>query len=115
MIKPTQRALDAFDAALPDDERVERKKMFGMPAAFVNGNMFMGCFGDGVNLRVSPELREELLQVDGVDVFEPKKGAPWKAYVDVACEQWADSKELATWAQQSLEFTATMPPKKPKR
>ena len=114
MIKPTQRALDAFDAAIPTDERVERKKMFGMPAAFVNGNMFMGCFGDGVNLRVSPERREELLATDGVGVFEPKKGAPWKAYVDVSCEHWADTPELAAWAKESLAFTAGMPPKKKK-
>ena len=34
----------AYEAALPDDPRVERKKMFGMPCAFVNRQMFFGTF-----------------------------------------------------------------------
>jgi hypothetical protein len=31
-----------FDELLPKDPRVARRKMFGYPAAFVNGRMFAG-------------------------------------------------------------------------
>ena len=40
--KPSQAAIDAFDAIVPPP--VERRKMFGMPACFVNGNMFAGVY-----------------------------------------------------------------------
>ena len=54
MDKPTQAALDAFAAHFPDDTRAEQRKMFGMPAGFINGNMFMGVFADGLVFRLSP-------------------------------------------------------------
>ena len=31
--------IDLFGASLPDDPRIERRQMFGYPAAFVNGNL----------------------------------------------------------------------------
>jgi len=36
----------AFDAALPPAVDVERRKMFGCPTAFVNGNLFAGLHED---------------------------------------------------------------------
>lgn len=42
MKKPTPEAIAAFEESLPTNPEVVRKKMFGMPAAFVNGNMFFG-------------------------------------------------------------------------
>ncbi len=44
--------IEAFDAALPDDPRIERRKMFGCPCAFINDNMFTGIHEDGVIVRV---------------------------------------------------------------
>jgi len=35
-----------FYAALPEDPRVERRKMFGYPCAFVGGNLFSGLHAD---------------------------------------------------------------------
>jgi hypothetical protein len=32
-----------FHAALPDDPRIECRKMFGYPCAFVGGNLFTGA------------------------------------------------------------------------
>ena len=37
----------------------ERRKMFGCPAWFVNGNMFAGAFADRIFLRLSEEDRRE--------------------------------------------------------
>jgi hypothetical protein len=45
-----QQVVEAFGAALPDHPAVQRRKMFGYPCAFVNGNMFTGVFQTDVFL-----------------------------------------------------------------
>ena len=116
MQKPTPEAIAAFDNAIPsDDERVVRKKMFGMPAGFVNGNMFLGVFADGVVFRLSKESLHELKGRDGIGAFEPMPGRPWKEYAHARAESFAGSSELAELALEALEHTAKMPAKKPKK
>lgn len=116
MEKPTQAAIAAFALACPSDERAHQKKMFGCPAAFVNGNMFFGVFHDGLTFRLPAERLVALSETDGVGPFEPMPGRPWKEYVfaDVAVCTTAD---LAEWATEALEHTATLPAKvaKPRR
>lgn len=111
MQKPTPRALAAFDAGFPtDDERADRRKMFGMPAGFVNGNMFYGVFEGGVVLRLPPERLAALAEQDGIGPFEPM-GRRWKEYVHVDGVMWGDTAELKAWALEALDHTAAMPPK----
>lgn len=114
MDKPTAAALDAFQQAVPDDPRAEGRKMFGMPCAFVNGNMFCGVFADGVTLRLGADRRAELSGLDGVGPFEPMEGRPWKEYVFAEAARWGGTDELAGWAREALDHTATLPPKKKK-
>lgn len=111
MKKPTEAALEAFEYGFPDDERAERKKMFGMPAGFVNGNMFYGVFANGVVFRVGEDVRDEMCEQDGIVPFEPMPGRPWREYIHADADRWAESDELQTWAIEALEFTAKMPPK----
>ena len=111
MKKPTPAALSAFDRVFPDDARATRKKMFGMPAGFVNGNMFLGVWADGVVLRMPAERRVELADREGIGPFEPMHGRPWKEYLHAATPTWGESAELAQWAVEALEHTARMPPK----
>ncbi|MCB9549223.1 MAG: TfoX/Sxy family protein [Myxococcales bacterium] len=115
MEKPTPAALAAFDAAFPDDGRAERRKMFGMPAGFVNGNMFCGVFHDGVVLRLPAERIAALGAEEGVGAFEPMEGRPWKDYIHASAPRWGGTATLAGWAQEALAHTAaTLPPKEPK-
>jgi len=44
--------VDAFAAALPDDPRVERRSMFGYPAAFANGQLFTGLHQSDLMVRL---------------------------------------------------------------
>jgi len=116
MEKPTEAALALFDAAFPADARAERKKMFGMPAAFVNGNMFYGVFHNGVVMRVGEGRRDEIASGhDGIQAFEPMPGRPWKEYIHADADLWADSDELAGWIAEALELTAAMPAKNSKK
>ena len=110
MEKPTSLALTAFAAAFPEDARAVRKQMFGMPAGFVNGQMFLGVWGDGVVLRLPVARVAELSDQAGIGPFEPMEGRPWKDYIHAAAPTWGGSETLAGWAREALDFTAALPP-----
>ena len=113
MAKVTEAAVAAYEAAFPADERAVKKKMFGHPAAFVNGNMFFGTFADGLTFRLPADRLVELAELDGVSPFEPMPGRPWKEYV--FSDRTASDEQHAAWALEALEHTAKMPPKKKKK
>jgi hypothetical protein len=77
-IKSPQGLIDLFVECLPDDPRIDRRKMFGYPPAFVNGNLCAGLFQDRVFARLADEDRAAL--PGGGDYFEPMPGRPMKAY-----------------------------------
>ncbi len=54
--KSPQALVQLFDRVLPESPNVERRKMFGYPCAFVNGNMFAGLFAK--QMFVSPHLQK---------------------------------------------------------
>ena len=70
MPKPTEETKDFFASVVPDHPAVKIRPMFGQLSAFVNGNMFMGIFGEDVLVRLPEEDREEVLGAGG-RVFEP--------------------------------------------
>ncbi len=110
----TPALVAAYDAALPDDPRVESKRMFGMPCAFVNRQMFFGTFEASVVARVGPARVEALAGQPGMRVFTPTVDRPWRDYVQMDLSTAAGvRKELAA---EALVWTAKLPPKgkKPK-
>ncbi len=117
MRKPTPDALSTFESAFPTDVRAVRKQMFGMPAGFVNGNMFMGVWDDGVLLRLDDDTLSKVRGLPGVGSFAPMEGRTWKDYALVSAGRWGDAQELAEWVRKALEHTAKMPAKSasPKR
>src|SRR5690349_3864813 len=98
---------------VPDgDARVTVRPMFGNTAAFVNGNMFMGLFGDDLFLRLSEDDGAEIMKNNGASPFEPMKGRPMRGYFLIP-KAWRKSPETArSWVTRSLESTGKMPPKK---
>lgn len=92
----------------------EKKMMFGYPAAFVNGNMFMSLFGKALILRLAEDARAELIAAGGA-MFEPMKGRPMREYVAVPDAMLNDARRLAPWVQRSLDFAQSMPPKAKKK
>jgi TfoX/Sxy family transcriptional regulator of competence genes len=116
--KSPQGLIDLFVSVIPDPAAVQRK-MFGYPAGFVNGNMFMSLFQDDMILRLPQSLREEFLRVDGAKIFEPMPGRPMREYVAVPPQVMADKKKLASWVSRALDYGASLKPKsrtgKPKK
>ena len=110
--KADAAAVAQYEALLPDDDRVERRRMFGHPCAFVNGNMFMGVFGDAVFVRLGDGDRAELLAEDGAGPFDPMGGRPMKDYA-VLPAAWRDEPDRAeAWVARSFAFLLSMPAKK---
>lgn len=104
----------AYEGALPDDPRVERKKMFGMPCAFVNRQMFFGTFESTLVARVGPERAAALAGQDGMVVFTPMVDRPWRDYVQVPAGTAPGT--LKALAAEALAWTLVLPPRaeKPK-
>ncbi|HVN39075.1 MAG TPA: TfoX/Sxy family protein [Myxococcota bacterium] len=102
----------AFDLALPDDSRIERRPMFGFPCAFTGGRLFAGLHQADILVRLDEADREKLLAEPGARVFEPMAGRPMREYVLVPPSLHADQRALRGWIARALEFTAAMPAKK---
>lgn len=85
--------------------------MFGNLAAFVNGNMFAGLFGDSLFVRLSERDRAEFLKINGTKLFSPVEGRSMKAYF-VVPKSWMDQPSLVgPWVMKALESTEKMPAK----
>ena len=113
MPRSSAEAADTFRALVPNSDAVKVKPMFGHLAAFVNGNMFAGVFGDDLFVRVGDDDRAAILAAGGHD-FEPMAGRPMRGYV-VLGAGWRDDAEGAErWIATALGTTSTMPAKQPK-
>ena len=113
--KSPQQLIDTFEAVKPGPPATPRK-MFGYPAAFVNGNMFMGLFQEEMILRLPETVRAELLKVAGARIFEPMPGRPMREYVALPPALLTSQEKLRPWVAKALEYGASLKPKprKPK-
>ena len=111
--KASEDVIEAFDAALPADDAVQKRKMFGNPSAFVNGNMFAGVFEDDIVVRLPAERRAELVEQAGAQPFAPG-GRVMREYLIVPPVARADRDELARWLDEAFRFVASMPAKEAK-
>jgi len=82
MPKPSDQAKGAFTRLVPDGPAVTLRPMFGNLAAFVNGNMFAGLFGEDLFVRLSEDDSAGVRKQGGRD-FEPMPGRAMRGYVTV--------------------------------
>jgi TfoX/Sxy family transcriptional regulator of competence genes len=110
--KSPQELIAAFEAAMPGAPAVKRP-MFGYPAGFVNGNMFIGVFADKMFVRLPEDSRAELMGIGGT-TFEPMPGRPMRDYVVIPPTIIAKPAELKEWAAKALRYGSSLPTKKKK-
>ena len=92
------------------------KKMFGYPAFFVNGNMFVGVHGDKLFLRLSDaDIAEVMKDCKDVAVFEPMPGRAMKGYVVLPKPVYSDDKLFAEYLNKSINYVYSLPPKQAKK
>ncbi len=109
---PAPAAVKALEQLTPGDENVAVRKVFGQPAAFVNGNMFLGVFGAEVFIRLSDADRKQASKIPGLKAFEPMAGRPMREYVVLTPSVLADRSASRRWVAKSLKYSATLPAKK---
>jgi TfoX/Sxy family transcriptional regulator of competence genes len=85
--------------------------MFGYPAAFTNGNLFIGLHQSDFILRLSEEDRARFSAEYGERIFEPMKGRPMREYVRLPEELLTDARKCAPWIKRSLEYAQGIKPK----
>ncbi|MBI4863443.1 MAG: TfoX/Sxy family protein [Candidatus Riflebacteria bacterium] len=108
--KPPESLIKAFLAALPDDPQAQRRKMFGFPCCFVNGQMFTGVHQDSVVVRLPQEQRDELIASGGAP-FVPMPGRTMKEYIVVPVALQSDPAGLALWISKAFDYARSLPPK----
>ncbi len=86
------------------------RPMFGNLAAFVNGNMFSGLFGEDLFVRL-PDDQAAPIRKQGGRNFEPVPGHAMKGYVMVPTNWSAKPAATKPWITAALAFTRAMPPK----
>lgn len=96
------------------DKRIKIKPMFGNIAAFVNGNLFAGLYGEDLFVRLSQPDEKMLLQIKGATPFAPMKGRTMKGYVVIPKTYKNDQGMVKPWLGKSLDYVSTLPPKNKK-
>lgn len=110
MPKPSEHAKAAFSALVPDDPSITLRPMFGNLAAFVNGNMFSGLFGEDLFVRL-PDDEASQVKRQGGRPFEPAPGRAMSGYVMVPTT-WQKKPDAArVWVVRALALTRAMPAK----
>jgi len=110
MPKPSENAKAAFTKLVPGDPRVTLRPMFGNLAAFVNGNMFAGLFGEGLFVRLPDTEAAPVHKAGGRD-FEPMAGHAMRGYVMVPATWQSKPEPARGWIKQALAITGKMPAK----
>lgn len=101
-----------FDEVMGRFPAAERRKMFGYPAAFANGNLTTGLHQTRWFVRLDDGAAAELLAVDGAGPFDPMPGRPMRGYVVLPSAVVADDDVLDAWLGRSFAYAATLPPKR---
>jgi len=112
--KPSPELIRILEEVSEPFTVIERRKMFGCPAYYINGNMMAGVYGTQLFLRLSPEDREELRASLDARPFEPMAGRPMKEYLAMPPSIIDDEAALDEWMRRSVEFASSLPPKEPK-
>ncbi len=109
--KTPAELVELFDASLPDDPAVQRRKMFGYPAAFVSGNMFAAMHQSDMIVRLPKDQYDELLAIPGAGPFEPMPGRAMTGYAVIPETILGDPRLVRGWLERGFAHAAAMPPK----
>lgn len=102
--KSPAELVDRFAAVLDRHPELERRKMFGYPAAFLGGHMVTGLHQNNWIARVG--------DLGGAQPFEPMAGRPMKGFAVVPGDAIGDDTAIEAWLERAIANVRTLPPKK---
>jgi TfoX/Sxy family transcriptional regulator of competence genes len=101
-----------FEAALPRDDRIETRVMFGGLAAMVNGQMMGGLWGTSAVVKLSPADYAAVEEKGGVPFDPMGNGRTMEGSIVLPESEFSDRSRLAAWLAKSFAYVVTLPPKK---
>lgn len=111
-IKPSPASLvERLDAAAGRHPQAQRRKMFGCPTLFVNGNYATGLFEESWVVRLDEAGMAEVLALPGAGRFSPMAGRAMKGWATLPADVVADEAALDGWIERSMAYAASLPPK----
>ena len=105
---------ETLDRLLEGVEGAERRKMFGCPVYFLNGQMLAGAHQDAIFLRLSEPDQDEILKHPDVMNFTPMPGRMMREYVVIPPSIYRSEGEFNKWLERARAYVASLPPKKKK-
>jgi TfoX/Sxy family transcriptional regulator of competence genes len=108
--KPAPALVERFDASLPPEPTVERRKMFGCPCAFVNGNMFAGVHEQNLILRLDEAGRARARERFGAGPFTAM-GRTMHEYVALPGAAQRPPEEVAQLVAEAFGYARSLPAK----
>lgn len=109
--KSPEALVQLLDRVLPEGPNIERRKMFGYPCAFVNGNMFAGLFATQMFVRLPAEERLSMMADQDAKALEPMPGRPMKDYIVVPAALMTRETALKELVARALTFGSGLAPK----
>ena len=101
----------AFDRLVPKKPDIERRSMFGYPAAFVKRRMFAGLHEDRLVLRLDDDTIAAA-KAHGATDFEPMAGRAMKGWIAVPARFVAENGPVPGWIETAYRHTAVASLKK---
>ena len=108
---PEPALVALFDETVCADARVERRTLFGCPAAFVGGHLAGTVFRDQLVLKLGTADLEALREGRTPVPFEPLPGRRMRELYVVPRGIVSDREALSRWIAAALERVAGWPPK----
>ncbi|MCP5491625.1 MAG: TfoX/Sxy family protein [Chlamydiales bacterium] len=107
--RSSQELVDHFHESMIGFEGIDRKKMFGYPCCFCNGNMFTGLHEENWVLRLPHDLREQLINEYHAQQFQPMPNRTMKEYIIIPEKILSCQKTLLSLIEKSIEYVQTLP------
>ena len=105
---------ERFGAVVAGIAGMERRQMFGYPAAFVGGHLTTSLFRDSWIVRLPEDERQACLDAGG-STFEAMPGRPMREYVALPADVAADAEQAGAYVERAATYVRTLPPKQPKK
>jgi hypothetical protein len=99
----------AFEGLTPDAPGIVVRKVFGQPAALVNGHMFLGVFGSHLVVRLSDQ--DAANAVPRLAPFEPMPGRPMRGFYLLPDSLPVDLAGSRPWVARALAHARGLPAK----
>ncbi len=112
--KPAQALVERLEASLPRDHAVERRRMFGCPCAFVNGNMFAGVHEQNLILRLDEAGRARVRERSGAGPFTAM-GRTMREYVALPGAATRPAAELAQLVAEAFAYARSLAAKQTRK